>query len=266
MAVGAGGARLNQTQDRELDWVMPTGLGLQQVLSTWWRESVAQHGKAATFRGLLSKISEFLWESLPAQRRQRYGDAEYDWEYRADTTSGTVGWRDRLLGKFSSPYQPTEPALFHRMISSLPCDLRPFFFIDIGSGKGRTLLMASGYPFRGIIGLELLPSLAAVAQANVKAYQSSSQQCFAFQVLCGDAREFDFPDEPLVLYLFNPLPEAPLRTMLRRLGQSLASHPRPVLVIYHNPLLATVLQDSGFLTRLEEHLEYSVWTNHPQSP
>src|SRR4051794_28662198 len=122
---------------------MPARLGLQQVLSTWWRGAVSQHGGAKTLGRLLSNVSEFLWESLPAQRRQRYGDAEYDWEYRADTTSGTVCWRDRLLGKFASPYQPTEPALFHRMIASLPGDLRQFVFIDIGSGKGRTLLMAS---------------------------------------------------------------------------------------------------------------------------
>ena len=226
---------------------------------------MAQHGARFAVRELVCKLSEFAWESLPAQRRQRYGDADYDWEYRADTTGGTVGWRDRLLGKFSSPYQPTEPALFHRMISSLPGDLRAFTFIDIGSGKGRTLLMASDYPFRAIIGVELLPNLAAAAEANLQAYRSPSQQCFAMWALCADAREFEFPEDPLVLYLFNPLPEAALRVVLRRMADSLSRRPRPVFVIYHNPLLARVLQASGFLTCLEEHLEYSVWANHPPS-
>jgi len=35
--------------------------------------------------------------------------------------------------------------------------------------------------------------------------------------VCVDARDFELPDEPLVLYLFNPLPEAPLRQLIERL-------------------------------------------------
>lgn len=96
----------------------------------------------------LSLLREFALDSLPSRRRQRYGDVDYDWDFRVDTTSANVGWRDRLLGMLHSPYQPTDPALFHEMLDSLKIDFRDFTFIDIGSGKGRTLLMASDYPFR----------------------------------------------------------------------------------------------------------------------
>jgi hypothetical protein len=41
---------------------------------------------------------EFLLDSLPSRRRRRYGDVDYDWDHRVDTTSATVNWRDRLLG------------------------------------------------------------------------------------------------------------------------------------------------------------------------
>ena len=84
---------------------------------------------------------------------------EYDWEHRVNTTSGTVGWRERLLGVFHSPYQPTDAALFQEMMASLPIDFSEFTFMDLGSGKGRTLLMASEYPFRRIVGVEILPEL-----------------------------------------------------------------------------------------------------------
>ena len=67
-------------------------------------------------------------ESTPERRRQRYGDMEYDWEHRVNTTSGTVGWRARLLGLFHSPYQPTEPALFREMMASLPVLSEQFEF------------------------------------------------------------------------------------------------------------------------------------------
>ena len=36
--------------------------------------------------------------------------------------------------------------------------------MDLGSGKGRTLMMASDYPFQRIIGVELLPALNQVAK------------------------------------------------------------------------------------------------------
>ena len=76
----------------------------------------------------------------------------YDWDYRVDTTSATVGWRERLLGQFHSAYQPTEPALFKEMMAILKIDFQEFTFIDMGSGKGRVLLMAADYPFRRILG------------------------------------------------------------------------------------------------------------------
>ncbi len=92
---------------------------------------------------------------------------EYDWEHRVNTTSGTVGWRERLLGVFHSPYQPTDAALFQEMMSSLPIAFSEFTFVDLGSGKGRTLLMASEYPFRRIVGVEILPELHRAAEKNI---------------------------------------------------------------------------------------------------
>ena len=53
-----------------------------------------------------------------------------------------------------------------------------FTFVDLGSGKGRTLLMASDYPFRRIIGVELLPSLHQIAQENLRQYKSESAEMF----------------------------------------------------------------------------------------
>src|SRR5207237_3599958 len=97
-------------------------------------------------------LGEFVRDSTQGRRRQRYGDVQYDWDYRVNTTSATVGWRNRLLGMFHSPYQPTEPSLFHEMLNALNIDFREFTFIDLGSGKGRVLLMAANYPFRRIVG------------------------------------------------------------------------------------------------------------------
>jgi hypothetical protein len=98
----------------------------------WWADNSRQRGFVLTVYDFASKVWEFARESMPDRRRQRYGDVDYDWDYRVDTTSATVGWRDRLSGMFLSPYQPTEPGLFHEMVQSLGIDFSKFTFIDLG--------------------------------------------------------------------------------------------------------------------------------------
>ena len=235
--------------------------------SAWrrWQDAAAGEGSVAATRQLLAALFEFIRESTPARRRQRYGDAEYDWEHRVNTTSAAVSWRDRLLGILHSPYQPTESSLFHEMIGVVSAwegfDFREFIFIDLGSGKGRTLLMASDYPFRRIVGVELLSALHDVAQQNIDAYYSESQKCFAMESICGDATEFSFPVEPMVLFLFHPLPESGLRRVMANLERSLLENPRTVYVLYHNPLLERVLGESAALKGIGGTHQYAAYVS-----
>jgi len=232
---------------------------LADTIHHWWKDTSARDGFFPTLGRFASLLWEFGRDSTPARRRQRYGDVDFDWDFRVDTTSATVGWRDRLLGMFHSPYQPTDPALFREMLDRLKVDFREFTFIDIGSGKGRVLLMAADYPFRRIIGIELLPELHRIARENISKYKSDSQQCFAIETVRGDARNFTLPPEPTVLYLFNPLPEAGLTPLLGNLERSLREHPRPCFVLYHNPLLEHVLASNQWLAKIAGTAQYSIF-------
>jgi hypothetical protein len=240
-----------------------SAIKLSRSALQWWNDVAALEGRVAATRRLLATFWEFVRDSTPERRRQRYGDAEYDWEHRVNTTSAAVGWRDRLLGVFHSPYQPTESDLFHEMLEDLRqrshLNFHDFVFVDLGSGKGRTLLMASDYPFRRIVGVELLPALHRAAQENLSRYRSESQKCFALESLCADATEFRFPAEPTVLYLFNPFPEAGLRRMMANLEQSLREHPRAVYVLYHNPLLERALAESPALKKICGTHQYAIY-------
>ena len=141
----------------------------------------------------------------------------------------------------------------------MPADAAGFSFIDIGSGKGRTLMMASEYPFRRILGVELLPELNRVACENLETFKSDHQRCFAVESICADARDFQFPDEPLLVYLFHPLPEAGLRKVIANLEASLKRKPRPVFVLYHNPLLDHVLLASPAFKKITGTRQYSLF-------
>ncbi|MGA2021221.1 MAG: hypothetical protein ABSH02_11575 [Candidatus Sulfotelmatobacter sp.] len=243
----------------------PQTISVSRSAWRWWKNLAARDGRVAATRQLLSALFEFVRDSTPERRRQRYGDAEYDWDYRVNTTSAAVGWRDRLLGVFHSPYQPTEAALFHEMIAALSAkarfDFPDFIFIDLGSGKGRTLLMASDYPFRHIVGVELLPALNYAAQENLSKYHSESQKCFAIESICADATEFAFPVEPIVLFLFNPFPEFGLRRVIANLEQSLQEHPRRAYVFYHNPLLEHVVAESVAMKKIFGTHQYAVYAS-----
>ncbi|PYX69581.1 MAG: SAM-dependent methyltransferase [Acidobacteria bacterium] len=228
----------------------------------YWSDCV---GRSGVFRGsweFVAALWEFLRDSTPSRLRSRFGDADYDWDYRVNTTSGAVGWRDRLLGVFHSPYQPTERELFYEMMDALAqhtkINFNDFTFIDLGSGKGRTLLMASDYPFRRIVGVELLPSLNEIAQQNLAQYHSDSQKCFAIESVCADATTFPLPDGALVIFLFNPFPESGLRRTIANLENSVDAHPRPVIVIYHNPQLEAVLNETGRLKRIVGTHQYTI--------
>lgn len=241
---------------------MPTmpspGPSLSPALRQWWREH-ARQGQLRTAAAFLRLAWEFLRDSTPERRRRRFGDVDFDWEHRVDTTSANVSWRSRLLGYFLSPYQPTDPALFHELLAGLAIDYRQFVFVDLGSGKGRTLLMAADYPFQKIVGVEVLPELHAVCRANLARYQSARQRCRDLEAVCADARDYPFPPAPLVLFLFNPLPEAGLRQVLAHLQRSLAEHPRPVMVLYHNPLLEPALAECKWLEKTGGTQQYAVY-------
>jgi len=121
------------------------------------------------------------------------------------------------------------------------------------------LLMASEYPFRRILGVELISELHRAAEENIRDYRSPTQRCTSIESILADACEFELPDEPLVLFLFNPLPEPALTEVLWRLGASLGRVPRPVWVVYHNPLLESALGASGFLEKAGGTRQYSVY-------
>lgn len=233
-------------------------LPLSGVISQWWKRNAKGRGHVQALWSFLVLFGEFIRDSMPTRRRASYGDMDFDWDYRVDTTSGTVSWRARLLGMFHSPYQPTAPQVFHEILQNLLIDYSEFVFEDLGSGKGRTLLMASDYPFRRIVGVELLPELHRIAQGNIQRYTSVQQKCFEIEAICCDARDFRFPKEPTLLYLFNPFPEEVLDQVISSLGKSIESEPRVTYVVYYSPMYERVLE-RPWLQKLGGTDQYSVY-------
>jgi len=230
---------------------------LARTLRIWWSDNIHQLGFLRASGFFLEQMWDFLRDSTPERRRQRYFDIDYDWEHRVDTTEGTVSFRSRLLGVFHSAYQSTQPEAFHQMIDGLEIDYSQFIFVDLGSGKGRTLLMACDYPFQRVIGVELLPELHRIAQENIRLYKGGVGD--RVQSVWGDARSFEFPNHPTVLFLFNPFRQAVLEKVLAKLIDSLREHPRAFYVIYYNPVLESVLATKTGMQLIERRQQYATF-------
>jgi hypothetical protein len=226
----------------------------------WIRDTVRSRGLIGALQYYTVGGIDLLRDLAPARRRSRYSDIDYDFDHGVDTTWATVPLRTRIREFLSGgQYQPSEPILFAEILHSLPVAPEGFIFIDLGSGKGRTLLMASDYHFRGIIGVELLNELNIVARQNIARYRCGRQKCFAIESLPGDAREFIFPLEPTVLYLFNPFPEHVLRTVLGNLHGSLMECSRPVFVAYHNLIHEHVFSASPWLHCIYRTPQFAIY-------
>jgi len=62
-----------------------------------------------------------------------------------------------------------------------------------------------------------------------------------------DAADFDPPDDPLVLYFFNPFAPPVLGRVLERVNESLDRRPRPAYVVVTGPPeLAVTIERAGF--------------------
>ena len=147
-------------------------------------------------------------------------------------------------------YEPTEPALFRRMLQELPIDHSDYTFVDLGSGKGRALLLAAEYPFGRVVGVEASPLLHATAQLNLTVYRSGARRCRCIDLLRGDAANFELPTGPLIVYLFNPFGARRIAKVLRNIKNALELQPRDLWVIYYYPEHRYLFQRCRCLARV----------------
>ena len=161
----------------------------------------------------------------------------------------------------SHPYFPTKIAIFREVFSRLPLPYEQFTFVDLGSGKGRVLLLASDLPFKRIIGVEFSPELHEVAVRNIRNYRNPAQRSKQIQSVCADATAFPPPDGNVVIFLFNPFKSSSVSRVLDNLGRSLQEHPREIYLVYNTAVCQSLMEQCGFLDVLHVSRYYSIFRN-----
>ena len=151
-------------------------------------------------------------------------------------------------GESGNDYLPTRPSIVRQVLARLPVrDLAEYTFVDLGSGKGRVLLVAAEYPFSKIRGVEFVGELHRQAEKNVSRYHYARRRCLDVEAVHADAMEYVFPDSKLILFLYNPFGPEVMRKVFLNLEKSLARRPRHVVVVLVNLESAFVADAMPFL-------------------
>ena len=144
-------------------------------------------------------------------------------------------------------YGGTERGTFEEIFDGVELRFEDNVFVDLGSGKGKALLLASHFPFKKVIGVEFSDELHRVAVENLRRYAAPQQRCKDLTSICADATAFAYPEENLVVYLYHPFGEAVMAPVIENLKRSVKQTPRDLVVVYNNPLLGKLWEDAGFV-------------------
>ena len=210
------------------------------------------------FFGTLKHIAKRLfWSLRPCYIRfllsERAFDRKYGTETRGTITNGNLDVpQDKL--EHAVRYEATSVELGNRILQELPISYENYIFVDFGSGKGRILLLASNFPFRKIIGVELLPLVNEIACNNIRIYKSESQKCYNLESVCLDAKDFEIPDEKAVFYFYHPFDEYVMRAVLSNIEASLKRYPRKIYIVYALPTYRDLMDGSAFLRNIRKEI------------
>jgi 16S rRNA G966 N2-methylase RsmD len=186
------------------------------------------------FAGLLITNLKLLASGRYGEHRYAY-DRSFDREHGVDT-SGTVPPEEFDVPETSKSgavrYEPVDPDFFDHVVERASItDRSARLFIDLGSGRGRGLLLAARAGFRKIMGVELDPLLDATARRNIDVFRHRHPEV-EFRQVNGDATQFEFPAAPTVLFLNNPFEEPLVEKVLANAERSHEGESSDLVLLY----------------------------------
>lgn len=151
----------------------------------------------------------------------------FDETHNIETGEPIPIWKLGKLNDLSeaSPYQAITLETFDEMMQHLPVRPEAHTFVDLGCGKGKALILALERGFKKAVGVEFSYTLCAASMMNLSALGMRGRS----EIVLGSASEYRFPEEPTVIFMFNPFGPKVLREVLQHIppGTFLAyAHPK----------------------------------------
>ena len=198
-------------------------------------------------------------------------DIRFDRSYSLDTLKWhklTTNDVDSVNLAHAVDYQPTRVRAFRAMMRSLT--LPPSsVFVDVGSGKGRLVLLASEFGFKRVVGIEFSRHLHEIAEENVKRYGEHRQILCELELINTDIADAELVHDENVFFLNNPFDSVVMEKFVRILTKSMQRNKRLVWVILHRHWETTpdidALKDSFINVQQLSHgsVIFEVYLSHP---
>lgn len=132
------------------------------------------------------------------------------------------------------PYIPISYSSFKALMKHVEIEKEKDVFVDYGAGKGRVVVLASTYPFKRVIGVELVPELAAIARENVSR-AAKRLRCPQIEIVIAEASEYYLPEQTTIIHFYNPFRGKILSEVAHNIKTSLLKFPRPLTILFANP-------------------------------
>ena len=160
---------------------------------------------------------------------------------------------DAATEKQGQMYQPTGVLPFKRIVQKIQFP-EPSVFIDYGSGKGRTLLVAACERMKRVVGIEFSRELCDIAEANVELFRKKRVLTTPIEIVHEDAANFVYQGDENIFYFFYPFDAALMTKVIKAIEDSLKATPREAVLLYYYPIHRSVLDESTVF-KLEDTLE-----------
>jgi SAM-dependent methyltransferase len=170
---------------------------------------------------------------------KRAAGRRFDREHAVTTQAllflGELGTHRTDAYAHATHYEPVPVGDFAALLRRVPKEVvRAATFVDVGAGMGRAVLMASEYPFKQIVGIELSPHLFEIARENLATGAGFAVACRDVRLIRADARKRRFPAGDLVVFLYNPFDASALEAVLDRIDERRGGG--EVWLLYHTPV------------------------------
>ncbi len=176
-----------------------------------------------------------VWKNLTWPLSPMAAERRFDRALGIDT-AGSIAPEQLDLApeqtKSAEPYQASPPRITRHVICQIASRLPGATFIDVGSGKGRVVIIAAECGFSEVIGIELSSQLCGTAIENVAKHRKRRPAMAPVTMLNMDATEFQIPTGPCVFFFYRPFSNSVLQEVMAHLVHSLKQQPRKVFVIY----------------------------------
>jgi SAM-dependent methyltransferase len=133
-------------------------------------------------------------------------------------------------------------------------------FVDLGSGKGRVLLIAGRLPFGRVIGVDIDEALNQCAKENIRQAAGLLRAAEVTSVTAS-VLEWPVPDNLSVVFMFNPFMGETFHCAMERIVDSYDRKPRELRIVYGFPAEHDWLVSTGRV--VVESITGFYWPSRP---